>query len=390
MRKLKFLLVFISCLLLTYSCSSLACAEESIEDELENEIENQLGELDLSDFEKFVKELNEDVFSVGFTETIQKLINGEEVFSLTTVFALIGEKTIKELVFGLPICVSIILLCVLSSTLSRFSSKLSGGSTENIIRFVSYSAVLVLLISSLYTLADTVKNLVGTISNFMNVIFPVMVTLLTVIGGGGSAGLFSPYLAILSSVVVNGLNAIIIPVFFACVTLSVVGNLTDSVKLDGIRKFLKSSCDWLLGLGFGVFCTFLGGQSIITGGVDGVTIKATKFALSSYVPILGGYLSDGFDIVLAGSVLIKNAIGITGIFLIFSIILGPVLKMIIFSLMLKLTSGIVQTLGEQKITDLLTSVSSTVSMLITFVLGVAFVFFFVIIMLVYTVNAGVV
>lgn len=387
--KRKYLFLFLIIFLVCIQFVPVAQAEESIKEDLSVEIDDQLDELDLSEFDKFVKSLDNNFLGDSFEKIIQKIIDGEQVFTFSMIVDVLGDNLLKEMIFGLPICASIILICVLSTTLSRFSSKISVNATENVVRFVCFSAILILLVSSLYSLADNVKNTISTLSSFMNIIFPVIVTMLTVIGGGASVGLFSPYLAILSSLVVNGLNGVIIPLFFACVTLSVVGCLSDSVKLDGIRKFLKTFCDWLLGLGFGVFCTFLGGQSVLTGGLDNISIKATKFALSSYVPILGGYLSDGFDVVLAGSMLIKNAIGITGIFVILLILVVPVLKLVVFSLLLKLTSGITQTIGDQKISNLLAGVSSTITMLVTFLLGVAFVFFFVVILMIYSVNAGV-
>ena len=390
MKKRRLLLFFIL-LALIFSFGGVAFGEEeSVERKLEEELDAQLDALDLREFEQFVKRLDGQTFSDGFGDAVKKLLDGEEVFSLSTISELIGENVLKELLFGVPICASIILICVLSSTLSRFSSKITGNATENIVKFVCYCSVLIILVSAVYSLADSVKDTILSITTFMNIIFPVLVTLLAIVGGSGSAGLFSPYLAILSSGLVNGLNGIIIPIFFACITMSIVGGVTDSVKLDGLRKGLKSCCDWLLGLGFGVFCTFLTGQSILTGGIDGVTVKATKFALSSYVPVLGGYLSDGFDIVLAGSVLIKNAIGITGIFVILFLVLAPLLKLVVFSVILKISSGVAQTIGDHKISNLLSGVSSTIGMLISLLLGTAFVFFFVVILIVYTVNGGVI
>ncbi len=367
-----------------------AFAEGSVEEKLEGEVSDQLGELDLSEFERFINGLDTDYFDDGVRETIEKFINGEEVFSFSHIVDVFGGKMLKQVVSCVPMCASIILICILSSTLSRFSASLTGKATENIVQFVCFSAILVLLAGSVYSLAEDIKNTVSALASFMNIIFPIMVTMLVVVGGGGSANIFSPYLAILSSAIVNGLNSVVIPIFFACFALSVVGSLSDDVKLDGVRKFLKTFCDWLLGLGFGIFCTFLAGQSLMSASVDNVTIKATKFALSSYVPILGGYLSDGFDIVLASSVLIKNAVGVTGIFVIFFSILLPLVELIVFSLALKLTAGLTQTIADRRISDMLNGVSSAVSMLITLLLGTAFVFFFVLLLMIYTVNAGVI
>jgi hypothetical protein len=51
-------------------------------------------------------------------------------------------------------------------------------------------------------------------------------------------------------------------------------------------------------------------QGITSASIDGISIRATKYAISNSIPIVGGFLRDGFDIVIAGSVLIKNAVGI--------------------------------------------------------------------------------
>ena len=60
-----------------------------------------------------------------------------------------------------------------------------------------------------------------------------------------------------------------------------------------------------------------------TGGLLGVTVL---FVLSGYVPILGGYLSQGFDLISAGCVLIKNSIGMIGIIAVLYLVLKPILQ----------------------------------------------------------------
>jgi hypothetical protein len=65
------------------------------------------------------------------------------------------------------------------------------------------------------------------------------------------------------------------------------------------------------------FFAFLSVQGIVVSVSDSVSMRLSKFALSKYVPIIGGYLSDGFNYLIAGSIVIKNAIGITAIYLLF-------------------------------------------------------------------------
>lgn len=388
MKKLAlyFLLVV---LILSFPCGTVN-AEENVEEELENSINDQMNDIDFRDFDEFLKELEYSDFGDGIKSFVEDIINGNGKIDLSKLIKDLGDGVLKELTSFFPICLSIILICILSSTITAFSSKIAGNATSGIVKFVCLATITVLLITSVMSAVNAVKDTVNLFGQFINVIFPMLITLLSVLGGNSTVGVFSPYIGILSSLVINGIQNFIIPIFLACLVLSIVGNLTSSVKFSGIRKFLKNFSEWVLGLGFGIFCTLLGSQSIVTSSFDSISVKTTKFALSSYVPILGGYLSEGFDVVLAGSILIKNALGLTGIFIILIITLLPLLKLILLVLSLKLTAGIVESFADSGISDMLLSVASSVKILISVLLGVAFVTFFVLLLMIYTVNAGVI
>ena len=58
----------------------------------------------------------------------------------------------------------------------------------------------------------------------------------------------------------------------------------------------------------------------------GLNIKptqTTKYTIKSYIPIMGGYLSEGMDLILASSLLIKNSLGLVGVMLLITTILSP-------------------------------------------------------------------
>ena len=109
--------------------------------------------------------------------------------------------------------------------------------------------------------------------------------------------------------------------------------------------------------------------------VDGISIRTAKYAIRSYVPILGGYLSDGMGVILASSNLIKNAIGMGGLLLMLSSVLSPLVELILFMLALKLVAGIVQPLGSKQIADFVSSISKSMVLLIVLLVGVAFIYF---------------
>ena len=119
---------------------------------------------------------------------------------------------------------------------------------------------------------------------------------------------------------------------------------------------------------------FLIVQGITAGSIDTVSVRTAKYAIRSYVPILGGYLSEGFNVIMASSMLIKNAIGASGLLLMFSIIIVPIVQIVLLQLCLKLTSAILEPLTDNRISNFISSVSKTLIMPIVLILGVAFMY----------------
>ena len=75
---------------------------------------------------------------------------------------------------------------------------------------------------------------------------------------------------------------------------------------------------------------------------DGIHIRATKFALNKYIPIIGGYLSEGYNLVFSGGVIIKNGVGLCAIVLLLSVLLPIFMKILLLSLSTDLLSALSQ------------------------------------------------
>ena len=128
-------------------------------------------------------------------------------------------------------------------------------------------------------------------------------------------------------------------------------------------------------------------QGITSASIDGISLRATKYAISNSIPLIGGFLRDGFDIVIAGSVLIKNAVGIIGLFSLFFIVLSPVLTICVVSLLFRLVASLVEPIGDVRISDFCTSISSGISYLIVCILMVGFMLFITVLLMIFSANA---
>ena len=350
-------------------------SDKTTKEEIYDEINNQLSGLDLEEIEKLLEGLDDEsslLFgSSSFVTKITNLMTGN--LDDTTSFL----NTIIRIFFGnlskyIPLIATIIAISVLGGIIDSVKPLSKNGSISSLVHFAIYGLVLIIVGTSLFKLIGSVSSAISSLKAQTDAILPVLLTLLSGLGGNVSVGLYEPAVAMLSSLMMGFFNYFLLPLFIFSVVFSIVSNLSNSVKLNKFVSFLNSLFKWAVGLIFTVFMGFLTIQGISSGSVDGLSIRTAKYAIKSYVPIVGGYMSDGLNIILASTSLIKNAIGVAGILLVCSTILSPILELVLFMLALKLMAGIVEPLGDKNIASFLSDLSKSMTMLIAVLVSISF------------------
>ena len=230
------------------------------------------------------------------------------------------------------------------------------------------------------------KSSIESMTKQMDLLFPILLTLMTASGGTVSASVYRPAVAFLSVGISNVFLQIVLPITTLIIVFTVIANLSPAVRLHKFCDFFKSCNKWTIGLCLTIFTLFMSIQGITSAGFDGVSLRAAKYAIGNSIPIIGGFLKDGVDLVLAGCVLIKNAIGIWGIVLIFATILAPALQLVAYSLFLKLTAGITEPVSDTRISSFISGLSGGVNYLIASIFCVGFMFFLSIFLLICSSN----
>ena len=366
-------------------------SNDEIFDKLDQSVGEQLGMLDLSGLDKILEELGlEDggLFeNKTFAEKVQSILDGEFAEDaqgfLQAFLKLIFDGIIKLL----PVLSGIAVVAILCGIITNMKSGFISQATGEIVFFACFALVIVLTLSCAAGLIESAENAVRLLKKQMNLAFPILLTLMAGVGGVVSAKAYQPAVALLSGGVAEIVANVILPLFVFTLVFSVVGNLSKSVKLSKLTDFFKSTSVTILAITFTVFTAFMSVQGLTAGAFDSVSIRAAKFATKSYIPILGGYLADGFDLILAGGLLVKNSVGVAGLLLLVSTILSPIIQILAVTFGLKLVAAIVEPATDERITSFLTSVSKNLNMLIVAILAVAFMYFISIMLLIFTSNA---
>ena len=221
----------------------------------------------------------------------------------------------------------------------------------------------------------------------MEIISPILITLTVLTGGTGSAAVYQPSAVFLSGAAVDIISGFIFPAAIAAAVLNFMSKINPQISFTGMSKLIKGIIKWVLGITVTVFSVFLTVQSSATSLFDGVIFKATKYIIGNSVPIVGGFISGGFDLLTAAGLLIKNSVGLCGIIMLIMQIAGPLILLIAFSLLLKAVGAIVQAAGENELYSLFSDLSSDTGSFTAGLLTVAFMYLLIIMLIINSANS---
>lgn len=376
MKKIILIVLFFALLITIPSNQEVFADSNSSNQELSQSIEDILGQISFDDYEKLMDCLSEDQKIIfegdSFLVRVKKLINGEYELSLNSVLNVIFGQVVSVMKNILPVLCFIAVIAIVANLLLQSKSSNASKSVGDIIHFALFSMVVVTLFQIITSLITISTNAVSNIKNQMEVTFPILLTLMASVGSSVSVGVFRPLVAVLSGGLVSFFQGIILPLFIFSIAFNVVGNLSSDVKLNKFCSLFNSLFKTLIGFVFTLFGAFLTIQGISAGSYDGISFKTAKFAIKSSVPFLGSYLSDGLNLIITSSTLVKNAVGVVGLLLLLSTIIQPIIYIIIVKIGLNVLSSVIQPLADKKFSDFADGVAKSLNMLLATLIGISF------------------
>lgn len=367
MKRTALIVILITIFLLMFTGSSF-CAEEN---DVEDEKDKLISEIDFSDIDEFLNSVEGgSVLKKSFSTLIKEFSEGKIIDIETFFNAIQGaiEDAVKD---TLSIYLFMIAIMFFSSLSSCFVSDNLLSGTKPVVETMSYAAVVAVAMAVAIDNVGEVAEVIENIGRFSEISFPILTGLMISLGGTVSAGLFQPIMIAFSGVVMKFINTVSIPLFSSIIVLQTLGNLNKKMPLNKLTKTLKSFGEWSIGAIFSIFTIIVTGSGIIGSTTDTIAAKTLKASLSTYVPILGGYLSDGFDIILGSILVVRNSLGVVALIVVAAIVIIPTVRIAVISLLFKLCGGIGEILGEDSSAELLYGLGKNLNFLIGILLGTA-------------------
>lgn len=388
----KFLCIIIIAFILISPCGIIFAADDTTSQTsptsqaLLDELYDQTGLDALSQFSS-----GYDLYSLtgyhNLKDFFSAVITGEYAFSFESFFTLIKDLLIGEFQSYISIIINIMILCVLCSLVNIMGSSFLSQRIGDAAFYAVYFALSVLLVNIFFQSIKSCTAIIDSLIEFMNILVPVLLVLLSTTGGVLTASLMSPALLFFTNLVTYLINSFIIPVTCFGFVLSIVDNVMSGINISYFTKFIKKASAFLLGISFVVFMGIVSIEGLTFTSIDGIGVKAAKYAVSNLVPVVGKFLSDSADTVTGFILIIKNTVGLFGVLIVIAITLIPVLKLFAMFLALRFSAILVQPFADSRISGVVDSAASSMFFVTSCMAVIGVMFIIMIAMLIMMGNA---
>lgn len=382
MKKKYFILIA----LLIFSIILFPSVTNASADSLSDNINEQLGNLDFGQLEEFYNGLNINN-GTSYIDIINSFLSGNfslDIGSFSSYLFNLFTLKIKDV---FPTLLGVIAIALLCGVIKSLKDSFFSSGVYEIVFLSCFCTIILLILGQLVNIFINAYNTIENISKIIEIMSPIILTLMVGSGGKVSASVYKPSVVFLSGGICNVILYVVMPIIAVIIIFGIISNLTDNVKLKKFGDLFSSVIKWVIGIIVIVFGLLISVQGIASSTYDGISIKVAKYAITNSIPIVGGLIKDGFDLVVAGSVVIKNSVGISVLVLLFHTIITPVITILAFSLSLKLVSAITETISDEKISNFCNALSKSINYILASILCVGLLLFIFVLLLMFSANA---
>ena len=375
------ILLFIGLFFFSYN-GQLAYAEDNNYNVISNDEIN--GDLEgLYDYISTMKsdfELINDLDPISYIKNY--ITTGKGNLSFSKICDAVISLLFKEVKTVLSMCITIVVIGIICSLIKNLQSAFSSDSISEIAFYACYALMIIVLTRTFIISLDLAKDIITEISSFMSKLLPILVVMLGVAGGFTESATMDPIVLGTTIIIPKIYLNIILPLILVTFVLQFTNNISTEPKISNLCSLVKSAVLWIQGLILTVYIGLLTVRGITASTIDAVTLKTAKFTIDNFIPIVGKTFSDAITSVAGYSLIIKNAIGSVGLIVLILIIIYPIIKIFLSSIILKISSSLLEPIADKRITKAVFSAGDSLVLILSSVLCVSLMFFVLIAMMV--------
>ena len=349
--------------------------EEQAEKAMQSAMDEVFSGLDFSGLEPAFVPGFEGEMSI---EALVRALSAGETISPEAAVAWVLSSFFNALT-GLGKLMLAIMLPVLLATLLMRLLTPQRGSLFSLSRSVCFVLILMPVLLCVFSELEHTKRAITAMTQRMDKLLPMLLTLLTALGGSASSAFLHPMVVAASGSMVFLAREVTLRLVMCTCAVTAVNHLSDRAHLTRMAQLLRSAVCWLLGVSFTVFLGAMSLQGVCSASIDGIMLRAAKYAVDNFVPVVGGMFSDTMDTLVGCTLIVKNALGVAAVVVLLGVVLAPLMRTFAVVMVMKLSAALLEPVADAQVVRAIADFSRIIVLFLITMLCVGTMYFLLIV-----------
>ena len=351
------------------------------------EFETLYSEMDLRELEIMLQEKMPQM-ELSVFDMVKEVYEGNGKGLILTLWDRIKEVLVFQLADVKRIFITIVIIILISALFSTFKDTFQNAQIAEIAFYINYLLLVILLMNLFGNILETGEKTLRDVEEFMRIFFP---TFFLIVGSTFGPGTGLAYYQIAGGVIYLVewcLVSVILPAVSTYMLFVFMNGIWGEEKLVLLLEMFQKGIRFVLKVLLGVLTGAGVIQSMILPVIDRLKGE-TASKIVEAIPGVGELAEGALRVWLGSAVLIRNSIGIVGCVLLIFLCMVPIMKILLWGCLLKITAAILGIAGEKRMIHCTNQVGDGAFIILQTV-GCGILFFLVLIALtIYTTGGGI-
>lgn len=299
--------------------------------------------------------LPEDIFSNDITEYSA---GGEELAEPQGFFGILMKMLGFCMKDALMMFARLIALVLLSAVAHAMFSSVGSSLLKEAFGFCTTAAIVTAVIGEQAEMIKMADAFLERLLTLVNSMIPLVGVLYAAGGNVSTAASGTASLSFFLSVCENLCGLTLMPAVGICLAFSAASAFSSHLSLGEISATFKRIYTYGLGLLMAIMSLVMTVQNQLSAKADSLGARAAKYALGSFIPVVGGTVGDSFRTVAASVEYIRSTVGGIAILVILLLLLPPLISLALGRSAVNITSAVAKMLGCEQEGRLLSEIGN--------------------------------
>ncbi|NLL73704.1 MAG: stage III sporulation protein AF [Clostridiales bacterium] len=321
------------------------------------------GAIDYDDIQDSIDNIMDSNEAMNFGNYVQRLIKGQESFSITAIGSKLLAQVRGELKANISTFGQIIAISLIAAIFTNLSMAFKFNQVSETGYYVTYILLFGLLITSFIGASNIAAKVISQLLDFMKALVPSYFMSVAYCSGSMTSFVFYEATLIIITLVDLVIIKLVIPLINFYLIIVLANNLSKEDMLSRLAGLIETIIQWVLRSLLAAVIGFNTIQGLIVPVADQIK-RSTFYKATSAIPGVGGAIGGVTEVVIGSGILLKNAIGVAGLMVIIIICVLPIIKLAVVTLIYRLSGAVLQPVSDKRIIECISATASSTQLLL--------------------------